>query len=252
MGIHHHRQNGVSFSSQTQHDGSLDTTPESKYIEHDPMDLDVDEPVSIPDRIAHSTPNCQLDLSSHAMDVDKQPKNQHTNQSELPTDEHQSTSACQSLNHSTISSPPPSTTSSPRSGCPSAYSTPEPKDEDGTFTYFPQLPIELRIKIFGYAIPPPCTIQPRQYNGRFHMKPSERWTYQRKPPALLHTCRESRAEYLASYDEDVSVKTAQRGHPVYKLCLFNKLDPPTYFCAVYDSVGGCLEGISLYPPFLSE
>jgi hypothetical protein len=78
---------------------------------------------------------------------------------------------------------------------------------DGTtFHLFPNLPIELQIKIWQYALPGPRIIRTRRHDRSFLFS---------RPPALLHTCRTSRevarsiCESAFTYDE---VKTLA---PIY-------------------------------------
>jgi hypothetical protein len=61
-----------------------------------------------------------------------------------------------------------------------------------TFTLFPNLPIELQIKIWKYALPGPRIIQLHYLNGAFSFYGA------RHPPVLL-TCRTSREVALTVY-----------------------------------------------------
>ncbi|TVY47940.1 hypothetical protein LCER1_G009375 [Lachnellula cervina] len=93
---------------------------------------------------------------------------------------------------------------------------------DEIITEFPQftkLPVELRLKIWGYAAPEPMTVLQRPSR-----KSDGRFTYRRKPPAVLHACRESRLEYLDTGEgsESLSVARRRKEHPVYKLCFENE------------------------------
>lgn len=86
-----------------------------------------------------------------------------------------------------------------------------------TFHYFKKLPLELRLRIWGYAAPEPTTII-----QRVSEKSINRYTYRREPPAVLHACRESRLEYLDIDEgtESASVARRRKEHPVYKLFSF--------------------------------
>jgi hypothetical protein len=106
-----------------------------------------------------------------------------------------------------------------------------------TFYKFKKLPLELRLRIWGYAAPEPMTII-----QRVSEKNNTRFTYRRKPPAVLHACRESRMEYLDTDEgpESASVARRRKEHPVYKL--FFKAGrmrcSPAYFSVDIDSFYG--------------
>jgi hypothetical protein len=59
------------------------------------------------------------------------------------------------------------------------------------FTLFLKLPIKLRLIIWRLTTPDPCVII--QYRSR---KIKSRFVYKRKVPPVLHTCAESRTEFL--------------------------------------------------------
>jgi len=82
------------------------------------------------------------------------------------------------------------------------------------FHNFKKLPLELRLKIWGYAAPEPVAVI-----QRISEKNNTRFTYRRKPPAVLHVCKESRQEYLDTDEGPESASTARRRkeHPVYRL-----------------------------------
>ncbi|KAF4636829.1 hypothetical protein G7Y89_g1247 [Cudoniella acicularis] len=90
----------------------------------------------------------------------------------------------------------------------------EERDDGPKFERFPDLPTEVRLIIWSFASPEPQLIVQR---------PSEklpgRFTYRRKVPAVLHACRESRAEYLdTGREEDKdSAAARRRQHPIYRL-----------------------------------
>ncbi|CAG8957660.1 hypothetical protein HYFRA_00010527 [Hymenoscyphus fraxineus] len=90
------------------------------------------------------------------------------------------------------------------------------------FTYFTRLPKELRLKIWSFATPPGTIIKAKNelYIGEKLNYPlshkDELWTwsasettsYNRRIPSLLHTCKESREEYL-------HCDSITRHHPTY-------------------------------------
>jgi hypothetical protein len=93
---------------------------------------------------------------------------------------------------------------------------------NATATDFPQfmkLPLEIRLKIWGYAPPEPMTVLQRV--SKFN---KSRFTYHRKPPAVLHACRESRLEYLDTDEgsDSASIARRRKEHPVYKLFFQNR------------------------------
>ena len=59
-----------------------------------------------------------------------------------------------------------------------------------TFTLFPELSSELRLKIWGFCAPEPALITPVPST---RSRANAKWTY----PAVLQTCKESRYEFLA-------------------------------------------------------
>ncbi|KAH6682644.1 hypothetical protein B0J14DRAFT_673019 [Halenospora varia] len=107
--------------------------------------------------------------------------------------------------------------------------TAKTKSEDGpNFTLFPELPLELRLKIWGYAAPEPQLIVQRRSE-----KNNSRFTYRRKVPAILHACRESRLEYLdtGKQEDQASADRRRQSHPLYKLCFQSDRvrSSPVYF-----------------------
>ncbi|KAH8687264.1 hypothetical protein BGZ60DRAFT_4995 [Tricladium varicosporioides] len=92
-------------------------------------------------------------------------------------------------------------------------------NEDPKFALFPELPLELRLRVWGYAAPEPQLIVQRRSE-----KNNSRFTYRRKVPSVLHACRESRLEYLeAKREEDqASADRRRQSHPLYKLCFQTK------------------------------
>lgn len=66
-----------------------------------------------------------------------------------------------------------------------------------TFPFFPQLPTELRLKIWSHASPLPRIIElswPENSKARSPISKTS-------PPSVLHTCRESRYEFIGYYDK---------------------------------------------------
>jgi hypothetical protein len=106
-----------------------------------------------------------------------------------------------------------------------------------TFPHFQKLPLELRLKIWGFAPPEPVTVI-----QRVSEKNNTRFTYRRKPPAVLHACRESRQEYLDTDEgtESASVARRRKEHPVYKLYFQAERTrcTPAYFSVDIDSFYG--------------
>ncbi|TAQ88116.1 hypothetical protein B7494_g3580 [Chlorociboria aeruginascens] len=72
------------------------------------------------------------------------------------------------------------------------------------FTLFPDLPCELRIKIWKLAEPGPRTVRIqynmnyKSWNGKF-IADFKGWTSPDPAPTILHVCQESRAEALRTY-----------------------------------------------------
>jgi hypothetical protein len=70
-----------------------------------------------------------------------------------------------------------------------------------TFHLFPQLPSELRLKVYDFALSTPRTVvvscKREKIEGTREF--AETFTSQNPVPALLHTCRESRIEGLKVY-----------------------------------------------------
>ncbi|TVY89328.1 hypothetical protein LAWI1_G008771 [Lachnellula willkommii] len=113
------------------------------------------------------------------------------------------------------------------------------RDEIATdFPQFNELPLELRLKIWGHAAPDPTTVVQRMCNKRS----LGRFTYRRKPPAILHACQESRAEYLDTGAESGQASVARRRqeHPVYKLFFGSgpRCSTPAYFSVDIDAFWG--------------
>jgi hypothetical protein len=80
---------------------------------------------------------------------------------------------------------------------------------------FPKFPLELRLKIWGFAAPNPCVVVQRE-----SLKTNVRFRYIRdggKVPGVLHACRESRNEFLEKDGADLTLARRRREHPVYKL-----------------------------------
>jgi hypothetical protein len=87
----------------------------------------------------------------------------------------------------------------------------EPKGT-GSFTLFPDLPSELRIKIWHHALSIPRIVEMKESRYPERCSPGSRetnlvpdWQYKNKnPPPLLSTCSESRNEALQAYKENTS------------------------------------------------
>jgi hypothetical protein len=87
----------------------------------------------------------------------------------------------------------------------------EPKGT-GSFTLFPDLPSELRIKIWHHAlsIPRIVEMEDKSYHGRSLPDDgvaflSAHWRFRNQnPPPLLSTCSEARSEALKAYNEERS------------------------------------------------
>ncbi|CZR52581.1 uncharacterized protein PAC_02458 [Phialocephala subalpina] len=95
----------------------------------------------------------------------------------------------------------------------SAHTHPESKPE---FIYFTKVPTEVRQMIWALVAPEPAVVvQARSRN------PGRQFHYIRSGgvPAVLHTCQESRAEYIQTDDpkEADALARRRRAHPVYKL-----------------------------------
>lgn len=96
---------------------------------------------------------------------------------------------------------------------------------------------ETRLAIWGYAAPEPMTVIQRESE-----KTKGRFTYRRKPPAVLHACRESRLEYLDTDEtsDNASIARRRKDHPVYKLWFQEKRlrSVPAYFSVDVDAFYG--------------
>ncbi len=73
-----------------------------------------------------------------------------------------------------------------------------------TFTVFPELPFELRLKVWKYVAPGPRTVtisyesHATRYKGK-NISRFDGWGTPDPPPVILHICHESREEALKSY-----------------------------------------------------
>jgi hypothetical protein len=80
----------------------------------------------------------------------------------------------------------------------------EPPPKLTSFTLFPDLPTEIRLKIWGLLAPGPRTVIV-QYNTKYNEFNGKRistftgWTSPDPPPVILSICREARSEALKSY-----------------------------------------------------
>lgn len=87
----------------------------------------------------------------------------------------------------------------------------------GSFTYFPKLPAEIRLKIWKDALPGPRVIriqlkfEPRQPHAEGQKKKPQvsRFVASRPPPVGLRVCRESRIEALKEYEIGFPTKTSR-------------------------------------------
>ena len=75
-----------------------------------------------------------------------------------------------------------------------------------TLKGFPKLPIELRIKIWGYTLPDPRIIDANALDDLIRIN--------YPPPVALHVCKESRQENLKNYSLLLSAKTAAGQDPI--------------------------------------
>jgi hypothetical protein len=118
----------------------------------------------------------------------------------------------------------------------------------GEFTGFSLLPLEVRMKIWGYAAPEPYTVVQRESRTSRY-----RYTFSRPVPALLHACRESRYEYLEIDDDDgAPLERRRREHPVYKLSFNGRTRrSPVYFSTDIDTFWG-MKGPGLEPLLVPE
>lgn len=84
-----------------------------------------------------------------------------------------------------------------------------PQAELQSFTLFPYLPLELRLKVWAYMIPPRIVTlhsqggkdkpRLRKNNKAMYCSKAMRWTSPNPVPTILHICHESREEALKSY-----------------------------------------------------
>ncbi|KAE9376085.1 hypothetical protein N431DRAFT_481233 [Stipitochalara longipes BDJ] len=122
-------------------------------------------------------------------------------------------------------------------------------EDEAKFKKFKELPLEIRNKIWGFAVPEPCVVvqwESKNANTRFQ--------YIRdggKVPAVLHACKESREEFLEKNDgeHDPTLDRRRRNHPVYKLSFIDqsrthRYPRPVFFAADYDSFWGQPYGYS--------
>ena len=80
-----------------------------------------------------------------------------------------------------------------------------------TFTLFPHLPFELRLKIWEHALSEPRTVTiscQREMLDR-ERRFAKAFTSPTPPPSLLHTCRESRSEALSQYIRTFTTDTSE-------------------------------------------
>ncbi|TVY73573.1 hypothetical protein LSUE1_G008682 [Lachnellula suecica] len=95
---------------------------------------------------------------------------------------------------------------------PALAAPPPAANASATFHRFGDLPVEIRLLIWGYAAPGPATVIERP-----GQKTKSRYTYRRNPPAVLHACRESRFEFLDADESPAALARRRKEHPVYKL-----------------------------------
>lgn len=80
------------------------------------------------------------------------------------------------------------------------------------FHLFPNLPIELRLKIWALSAAEPCIVTQNEKRPEFC----------RSIPPVLHACRESRNEFLA----EAKLTNSKCSHPTYTLI---RVKYPVYF-----------------------
>lgn len=102
----------------------------------------------------------------------------------------------------------------------------EPAGPCITFHSFGKLPTELRLRIWGFAVPDPQVV--RQHVKHVKVKGMQgkqlRINYQfSNRPGVLQACAESRREFLLE-DEAPVPKTMK--HPMYRVCSFSPADMP--------------------------
>jgi hypothetical protein len=87
-----------------------------------------------------------------------------------------------------------------------------------TFPYFPLLPKELRLKIWGLALPGPCTIEQVWNQSKAQCE------FVRGIPAVLHASSEARKEFLRTPDEPVASSAYRCIMDVRPFCFCYELD----------------------------
>ncbi|KUJ13504.1 uncharacterized protein LY89DRAFT_672712 [Mollisia scopiformis] len=99
---------------------------------------------------------------------------------------------------------------------------------------FKNFPLEVRLMIWALAAPPPAVIV--QCKSRIEGRPFF-WNRAGGVPAVLHACRESRAEYLeiepSNDAERHEIEARRRKHPLYKMTFrTRRLDSPGCYMAL--------------------
>jgi len=89
-----------------------------------------------------------------------------------------------------------------------------------SFPHFPQLPKELRLRIWGLALPGPCIITQVWNQAKAQCE------FVRNIPAVLHASSEARVEFLRTPDKPVA-------SPAY-VCIMDV--KPFYFCYALDTI----------------
>jgi hypothetical protein len=103
-----------------------------------------------------------------------------------------------------------------------------------TFTLFPHLPFELRLKIWEYALSEPRTVIISCHRGMLDKERrfAKAFSSPTPPPSVLHVSRESRLEALPQYTPTFKTDTS---------------DIYTYFCFPLDTLR-CADSVLDYMP----
>lgn len=114
------------------------------------------------------------------------------------------------------------------------------------FPLFAKLPVELRLKIWHYATPEPYTHQQmipcrsfeyvaHKLAGQLPPIATVGFTKSAPTPALLHTCRESRNEFLY-ITHPTRISHGQEQHPLFGLVFANKKGRASFFSWEQDTM----------------
>ena len=130
----------------------------------------------------------------------------------------------------------------------------EEEEPRGDFSLFPLLPVDIRLHIWGMVELEPCIITQHKTG-----KSKPMFKFPRLIPAVLHTCRESRYEFIEPNDElpkvrwgwwgrknrnpsQALVSNWKRDHPTYKLFFTGKdqksISKPVLFSVDIDTLWG--------------